>query len=65
MKNTPAIMNDKTEATNKSNKFCGLRNTGEMTPAENQATAKFPNISDDLSICLFESLIRIIIISIL
>lgn len=65
MKNTPAIINDRTEVTNKSNKFCGLRNTGEITPAENQATAKFPDTSDDLSICLFESLIRIISISIL
>lgn len=48
-KNNPAITNDTPNVNKKSNKLWGRANKGEITPAENQATAILPKISEVLS----------------
>lgn len=49
MKNSPAIVRLKTNNDTSSKILFGLTNKGEITPAENQVTAIFPDTSDALS----------------
>ncbi|OGC09650.1 hypothetical protein A3F86_01860 [candidate division WOR-1 bacterium RIFCSPLOWO2_12_FULL_45_9] len=56
-KNIANISKDTPEVATKASRLSGRTKTGEIAPAENQATATFPEISDNFDCCAIESFI--------